>query len=207
MRLTVTNDHRLTNIAMQSSEQAQAFEDELKTLWLGAMGGDHAAYEQALGLIAGRLRGYFARRLQAMPAEIEDLVQETLMAVHLKRATFDPAYPVSAWVLSIGKYKLVDFWRRHERTGQWHLDIEALDQSDPQALIEDAPQEGTAHDLAKLLQTLPDGQRTSIELTKLHGMTAVEAAKQTGMSVSAIKVNVHRGIKRLSDLIKSGSSS
>lgn len=184
---------------MQPSDWAQAFEDKLKPLWLSAIGGDNTAYEQALELIASRLRGYFARRLQAMPSEVEDLVQETLMAVHLKRATFDPAYPVTAWVLAIGKYKLVDFWRRHERTGDLHDDI---DQVAADELVASEPDEGTDHDLAVLLQTLPLAQRTSIELTKLQGMTAVEAAKESGMSVSAIKVNVHRGLKSLSKLIK-----
>lgn len=184
---------------MQPSDWAQAFEDKLKPLWLSAMGGDNTAYEQALELIASRLRGYFARRLQAMPSEVEDLVQETLMAVHLKRATFDPAYPVSAWVLAIGKYKLVDFWRRHERTRDLHDD---MDQVDAHELVASESDEGTDHDLAVLLQALPQPQRTSIELTKLQGMTAVEAAKESGMSVSAIKVNVHRGLKSLSNLIK-----
>jgi RNA polymerase sigma-70 factor (ECF subfamily) len=101
--------------------------------------------------------------------------------------------------LAIGKYKLVDFWRRHERTGDLHDDI---DQVDADELVASEPDEGTNYDLAALLQTLPLAQRTSIELTKLQGMTAVEAAKESGMSVSAIKVNVHRGLKSLSKLIK-----
>ena len=184
---------------MEPTDWAQAFEDQLKPVWLQAIDGDNAAYEQALGLMASRLRGYFARRLQALPSEVEDLVQETLMAVHLKRATFDPSYPVTAWVLSIGKYKLVDFWRRHQRTSELHDDI---DQTDAPALVACEPEEGTSHDLGLLLQLLPAAQRTSIELTKLQGMTAVEAAKHSGMSVSAIKVNVHRGLKRLSELIQ-----
>jgi len=190
-------------MTLEPSDWAQVFEDKLRPLWLSAINGDSAAYEQALSLIAGRLRGYFARRLQAMPSEVEDLVQETLMAVHLKRATFDPAYPVTAWVLSIGKYKLVDFWRRHERTGSLHEDI---DQMDAHEWVADQPEEGAEHDLAQLLQTLPPNQRSAIELTKLQGMTAIEAAKQTGMSVSAIKVNVHRGMKRLSERMKTKKS-
>lgn len=184
---------------MQASDWAEAFEHKLKPLWLLALAGDNTAYEQALELIAQRLRGYFAKRLQAMPSEIEDLVQETLMAIHVKRATYDHAYAVTSWALAIGKYKLIDYWRRHERTTGLHEDIEGVDE----ALVAREPDPGTAHDLSVLLQTLPHPQRTAIELTKLQGLTVNEAAKSTGMSVSAIKVNVHRGMKRLTELIKS----
>lgn len=183
---------------MESSDWTGEFERRLKPLWQLALAGDNAAYEQALVLMAQRLRVLFRRRLTAMPDEVEDLVQETLMAIHLKRSSYDDRYPVSAWVLSIGKYKLVDFWRRHGRRDALHDDIE---QTDPQDLAEIEQEPGTSRDLEKLLQTLPQAQRTAIELTKLQGMTVVEAASQTGMSVSAIKVNVHRGLQRLSRLI------
>jgi RNA polymerase sigma-70 factor (ECF subfamily) len=183
---------------MESSGWAEAFERKLKPLWLLALDGDNAAYEAALSLIAQRLRGFFVRRLQSMPSEVEDLVQETLMAIHVKRATYDAHYAVTSWVLAIGKYKLVDFWRRHERTGGLHDDIEQTDSSE---LMADLPEASTRHDLIGLLQTLPDNQRRAIELTKLQGMTTTEAAAVSGMSIAAIKVNVHRGIKRLSALI------
>jgi RNA polymerase sigma-70 factor, ECF subfamily len=196
----VTFYHQVTNNTMQPSDWAEAFEHKLKPLWLSALAGDNVAYEQSLGLIAQRLRGYFTRRLAALPAEVEDLVQETLMAIHLKRSTYDPDYAVTAWVLAIGKYKLVDFWRRHARTGGLHDDIDDTHES---LLVTHAPEVGTGHDVNVLLQSLPEAQRTAIELTKLEGMTVTEAAKKTGMSVSAIKVNVHRGIKRLSELIRS----
>jgi RNA polymerase sigma-70 factor, ECF subfamily len=185
---------------METSDWAHAFERKLKPLWVSAQAGDNAAYEKALGLIAGRLRGYFARRLQALPSEVEDLVQETLMAVHLKRATYDAEFAVTSWVLAIGKYKLVDFWRRHERMDSLHDDIDLTDAA--QLMVHD-PDAGTQKDLEHLLRMLPDSQRIAIELTKLQGLTTAEAAAKTGMSISAIKVQVHRGIKRLSDLIQS----
>lgn len=185
---------------MQPSKWADTFEQELRPLWLLAMAGNPSAYEQALELVAGRLRGYFARRLQAMPSEVEDLVQETLMAIHLKRASYDSHYPVTGWVLAIGKYKLVDFWRRHERTGSLH---DSIDDTDENLLIAAEPEPGTGHDLSVLLQQLSEAQRMAIELTKLQGMTAAQAAQNSGMSVSAVKVNVHRGLKRLAELLRS----
>ena len=189
----------MTNKTTQPSEWPADFELKLKPLWLSALAGDNAAYEQALGLLAQRLRGYFARRLRAMPSEVEDLVQETLMAIHVKRATYDKTYAVTAWILAIGKYKLIDFWRRHERTASLHIDINDVDE----ILVVHETEVGTEHDLSVLLQRLPAAQRMAIELTKLHGLTVNEAAKKTDTSVSAIKVNVHRGMKRLYELIKS----
>jgi RNA polymerase sigma factor (sigma-70 family) len=185
---------------MQVSDWAQAFEQQLKPIWLLALAGDNQAYQQALTLMANRLRGYFAQRLTARHADVEDLVQETLMAVHLKRATYDDQYPVTAWVLGIGKYKLVDYWRRHARTDALTDDIEL---TDPNALIAPEPQQGSTHDIHVLLQTLPAGQRLAIELTKLKGLSIREAAQQTGMSESAMKVSVHRGLKRLARQMQS----
>jgi len=74
---------------------------------------------------------------------------------------------------------------------------------DEQALVsEDTEEGGTRRDLAKLLQTLPEAQRQAIALTKLDGLSVAEAAQRTGASVSAIKVQVHRGLKRLAALVK-----
>lgn len=188
---------------MDTSDWAQAFERKLRPCWLVALDGDTAAYEQSLLMISQRLRGYFARRLQAMPSEVEDLVQETLLAIHLKRATYDASYPVSSWVLAIGKYKLVDFWRRHERHEALHDDI---DQTDPVELIAQEIDAGSQRDIESMLQTLPDSQRTAIELTKLKGLSVAEAAAHANMSVSAVKVNVHRGMKRLALLFRGPSS-
>ncbi len=184
---------------MSESDWAHAFEQTLKPIWLAALAGDTRAYEEALTLIAKRLRGYFAQRLSARGADVEDLVQETLMAVHLKRATYDDQYPVTAWVLGIGKYKLVDYWRAYGRTDARNDDIE---QTDPQALAADQADGHSSHDLKRLLQTLPSAQRQAIELTKLQGFSVLEVAKQLGLSESVIKVNVHRGLKRLASQIQ-----
>lgn len=175
------------------------FESGLKPLWLRAQAGDEAAYRDALGRIAIRLRGYLRRRLQSLPDEVEDLVQETLLALHLQRGTYDPSIPVSAWVVAIARHKLVDLWRRRGRRDDRH---DALDDVDESALIA-APDEGeTRRDLDRLLQQLPEAQRRAILLTKVEGLTVDEASQRTGASASAIKVQVHRGLKRLAQLVK-----
>lgn len=100
---------------MGSFMDLDAFETGLLPLWLLAQGGDEAAYREALARIAARLRRFFARRLQALPDEVEDLVQETLLALHLQRGTWDPGFPVSSWVHAIARHKLVDLFRRRGR--------------------------------------------------------------------------------------------
>jgi RNA polymerase sigma-70 factor, ECF subfamily len=174
-------------------------ESELKPLWLKAQSGDDAAYGQCLRLLASRLRAYLKRRLSAMPDEVEDLVQETLLALHLQRGTYDPELPVSAWAVAIARHKLVDLWRRRGRRDSLH---DAIDDVDEQLLAVDPDDAGARRDLEVLLQDLPHVQRQAITLTKLEGLSVAEAAIRTGASESAIKVQVHRGLKRLAALVR-----
>ncbi len=175
------------------------FESGLKPLWLRAQSGDEAAYHDCLVRIAARLRAFLRRRMQGLPDEVEDLVQETLLALHTRRGTYNPTLPVSAWVLAIARHKLVDLWRRRGRQEALH---DPLDDVDESLLAADA-HEGSAHrDLDQLLQTLPPAQRVAIVLTKIEGLSVAEAAQRTGASESAIKVQVHRGLKRLALLVK-----
>lgn len=171
----------------------------LKPLWLQAQAGDEAAYRQCLSMLATRLRAYLRRRLSAQPHEVEDLVQETLLALHLQRGTYDPSLPVSAWVLTIARHKLVDLWRRRGRREALH---ETLDDVDEALLAAEPEDAGARRDLDVLLQDLPAAQRQAIVLTKLEGLSVAEAAANTGATESAIKVQVHRGLKRLAELVR-----
>lgn len=175
------------------------FESGLKPLWLRAQAGDEAAYRQALQAIAARLRAYLRRRLRNLPDEVEDLVQETLLALHLQRGTYDAALPVGAWVFAIARHKLVDLWRRRGRQDSLHDDIETVDESVLAAVGEET---AVHRDLAKLLEELPQAQRRAIWLTKIEGLSVQEASARTGASESAIKVQVHRGLKRLAEFVK-----
>jgi RNA polymerase sigma-70 factor (ECF subfamily) len=175
------------------------FESGLRPLWTSAQAGDETAYRESLARIAARLRVYLRRRLQGLPDEVEDLVQDILLALHLHRGTYDPAVPVSAWVLAIARHKLVDLWRRRGRRDDLH---DALDDVDPSALVAAAADGEAQRDLGKLLEQLPAAQRDAILLTKVEGLSVAEAALRTGASESAVKVQVHRGLKRLAQLVK-----
>jgi RNA polymerase sigma-70 factor (ECF subfamily) len=177
-----------------------ALEAELAPLWGRAHAGDDAAYRMALACIARRLRAYYRRRMQSRPDDLEDLVQETLLALHVQRGTWNPAIPVSAWVHAIARHKLIDLWRRQGRHDALHDSIDELDDTAmPEAVADAGPAQ---RDLGKLLAHLPEAQRQAIVLTKLEGLSVAEACARTGASESAIKVQVHRGLKKLAALVR-----
>lgn len=170
-------------------------EHRLKMLMVAGLGGDEAAYRAVLGALARHLRGFFRRRLASRPADCEDLVQETLLAVHTRRHTFDRSQPLTPWVFAIARYKLVDWLRRHARQDALH---DPVDEWRNDLAVEGGQEADTArHDVSELLGTLPAKQREPIRLVKLEGLSVVEAAERTGLSVSAVKVGIHRGLKKL----------
>lgn len=171
------------------------FETRLAPLWHAGTKGDEAAYRAALLLIAARLRSYFRPRMAGLPDDVEDLVQETLLAIHLKRATHDPRLPVSNWLHAVARYRLTDVYRRRGRRGV----PDSLDGIDVEAPPDAGGVEASSarRDLGKLLCTLPDGQRKAIELVKLEGWSTEEAAQRMGITVTTLKVRVHRGLQRL----------
>jgi RNA polymerase sigma-70 factor (ECF subfamily) len=144
------------------------------------------------------LRGFFRVRLQRLPDDVEDLLQETLLAVHNQRHTYDPAQPLTAWVHAIARYKMVDLFRRREGREQLN---ETLDEESAVFAYSDTEAADARRDISRLLAELPERQRLPIQHVKLEGLSVAEAATLTGMSESAVKVGVHRGLKALAALI------
>lgn len=177
----------------------QEAEERLHRLLVDALAGDTRAYRDFLADLGAHLRGFLRRRLERLPDDIEDLVQETLLAVHNQRHTYDPGQPLTAWVHAIARYKLVDFLRR--RATREALDL-PLDDAQEWLSAPEAESGGAKRDLALLLARLPDRQRLPIVHMKLEGLTVAESARRTGMSESAVKVGVHRGLKALAALIR-----
>ena len=163
------------------------------------MAGDAPAYHAFLKELSAHLRAFLRRRLSRLPDDVEDMVQETLLAVHNHRHTYDASQPLTAWVHAIARYKMVDMFRR--RTGRDALNV-PLDDEMAVFAQSDTEAADARRDLGKLLERLPDGQRLPILHMKLEGLSVVEAARLTGMSESAIKVGVHRGLKALAAMIR-----
>lgn len=159
---------------------------------VSGLDGDGAAHGRLLAALGGYLRGHFRRRIGPGAADVEDLVQETLLAVHLKRGTYDRALPFTPWAYAIARYKLLDHFRRSGSRASVPLE-------DAGALFAvENPEEGAVRrDVGALLARLPARQRALLRDVKLTGLSMQEAGSRSGMSATAVKVSIHRGMKRL----------
>ena len=174
-------------------------EERLRGLLLQGLDADAAAYQRFLKELSAHLRAFLRRRLAQRPDEVEDLVQETLLAVHNQRHTYRPEMPVTAWAHAIARYKLIDWLRAHRVKEALN---DPLDDASELFASSDSEAALAKRDLGQLLQTLPDRQRLPIVHVKLEGLSVVETAQLTGMSESAVKVGVHRGLKALAAKIR-----
>ncbi|MBK7592113.1 MAG: sigma-70 family RNA polymerase sigma factor [Betaproteobacteria bacterium] len=185
-----------------TKDDVNASEERLRALLVRALAGDAGAYHVFLRDLGAHLRAFLRKRLARLPDEVEDLVQETLLAVHNQRHTYDESQPLTAWLHAIARYKLVDLLRRRARRD---LLNDPLDDGNELLVASDTEAADARRDVAKLLDTLPDRQRRPIVHVKLEGLSVAETAKLTGMSESAVKVGIHRGLKALAARIRSGS--
>jgi RNA polymerase sigma-70 factor (ECF subfamily) len=172
-------------------------ESGLKELMLRGLAGDATAHAQLLSALGGHLRAYFARRLGADAAEAEDLVQETLLAIHVKRNTYDPRQPLTPWVYAIGRYKLLDHFRRRGLRRSVPLEDAGV-----LLAIETAEEGVVRRDLEVLMSDLPARQRALIQDVKLTGYSIDEAAKRQGVTPGAAKVAIHRSLQRLARKVR-----
>ncbi len=164
--------------------------------------GDAAEYEWLLRDIAAVLRITVRRRLSAYglnPQEAEDVVQEVLLGIHQKRATWDESRPITPWVHAIARYKTVDATRRLGRTRRLQVDLPFEDWvegfADP-----DSPDSTRRLDAETLLATLPERQRRLVQALTVEGATVRNVAERFSMTEGAVRVALHRGLKRLSRL-------
>lgn len=177
----------------------RADEVQLRAWMVSGLNGvatDHACLLRALVPL---LTAFYRRRV-AGTDEIEDLVQETLIAVHTRRATYDLDRAFTAWLFAIARYKMIDHFRRHRRT----VPIEGLEE----ILIAEGF-EAASHarmDVDGLLEMLPDKQARMIRATHIDGHSIADAAAAGGYGESDVKVSVHRGIKALAARIRGGAA-
>ena len=179
----------------------RSLETELRTLMLAGLDGDARAHRALLMGLTSHLRAYFKRRLARVgrsEADAEDLVQETLMAVHTRRHTYDRAQPLTPWVYAIARYRLIDSLRRTKA----HVKDVPIDEHGELFVDDDTGAVDSGLDLERLLAQLPAKTRHTIQLVKLDGFSTEEAAARSGSSLSAVKVSVHRGLRALSLLVK-----
>jgi RNA polymerase sigma-70 factor (ECF subfamily) len=170
-----------------------ADDDALRRAMALALAGDKPAYRFLLDRCRRWLGSYFRRRVP--PHMIDDLVQETLLSVHAKRQSFDTDRPFLPWLAAIARYRWVDALRRMRENDV--LDSEIVDSSaSAEPII-------ARLSLDRLLACLPPAQANAIVLTRIEGRSVADAAQISGQSESLIKVNVHRGLRKLTSLVES----
>ena len=156
--------------------------------------GDKAAGNVLLSEVGVWLERYFRRRVP--PHQIDDLVQEVLIAFYMKRATWDPDRPFLPWLAAIARYRWVDHLRKvYKHDSQELMEDDAVEDSEEEVV--------TARvSLERLFKHLPEKQSRVIELVKIGGLSIREAADKTGQSESLVKVNIHRGLKKLARMVE-----
>ena len=168
-----------------------------------AQGGDKIAYADLLRAVLPLVRTLVRRHGLAADQQ-EDAVQDILLTLHRIRDTYDPARPFIPWLASIVRFRAIDAMRRTGRVrAREHQDEEAmLTFADP---VPDHMEATDRRDwLHRAIKDLPPKQRQALELVKLRDMSVAEAAVASGQSAGAIKVNVHRGLRRLQAVLGSG---
>lgn len=172
--------------------------NEREAQWAALMrranAGDAAAYDACLHDFARALRAYVRRGLSraSRESDTEDVVQEILIAVHLKRQTWDDSRPVGPWLYAIARYKMIDALRR--RGNRTELPVE--DFADVLA-AEEGPEPGRDSDISRSLETLSGRQREVVQSIAVDGASITEAAAKFGMSEGAVRVALHRGLSSL----------
>jgi RNA polymerase sigma-70 factor (ECF subfamily) len=167
-----------------------------------AMDGDKQAYHRFLIAVTPYLRAMTRRRCDqfgAPASEAEDVLQEVLLAIHLKRGTWDTSRPIGPWLATIVRNKLIDALRRRGRHVSVPIDdfvetLEAADQTDATDRL----------DAEQLLTRLKDPQRDIVRSISLEGADVRETAARLNMTEGAVRVSLHRALKALATFYRSG---
>jgi RNA polymerase sigma-70 factor, ECF subfamily len=171
-------------------------ENEWAELLRAANAGDAAAYDRCLRGMSVALRGSVRRamaRIGGSSADVEDIVQEVLLSVHLKRHTWDETRPLGPWLQTIARHKVIDALRRRGRRLTVPLEdiVESIAAPEPEPAAR-------GQDLARALARLPEGQRNVVRTIAMEGATHAQAAQRLGVSEGAVRVALHRGLAALS---------
>ena len=167
-----------------------------------AQAGDRAAYERLLREISPLIRA-LVRRHCSNHADIEEMVQDTLLTLHRVRHTYDPDRPFCPWLAAIAWRRSIDALRRRIRVSKYETPEQGVYETFSDAAA-NSDLEGvrSAEEVENLLRLLPARQREALQSLKLKEMTLAEASVASGQSVAALKVNTHRALKRLRGLLE-----
>lgn len=162
--------------------------------------GDKVAYKKLLTELTPFIRRVVGGRAMRWGQKdcVEDVTQETLLAIHLKLHTYDETQAFLPWLHSVARYKLIDYLRRNNRASTVSLDDEGTAEPEDPASYQDAT---ASRDLSKLLQQLKPPAGEIIHALKVEGATVREVATKFKLSETNVKVIVHRGLEKLAKFV------
>lgn len=165
-------------------------------LMRAATAGDEAAYRMFLKAVTPAIRAAARRNLARYglsAGDAEDVVQDTLLAIHLKRQTWDSERPIGPWISAIARNKFIDQMRRRGHRTQ--VPIEAVADS---LVAEEKPAGLDGYDIARMLENLNEKQRNVVQALAVEGASVRQTAERLNMTEGAIRVTLHRAVKALS---------
>jgi RNA polymerase sigma-70 factor (ECF subfamily) len=170
-------------------------------LMAAAQNGDSVAYRRLLREILPFVRA-IVRRHHASPDRVEDVTQDVLLTIHRVRNTYDPARPFTNWLAAIAHRRSIDAVRRKIRTdaAETFSPVAYETYADPAANKDISAHENSAV-LSEAIAALPPGQRQAVELLRLRELSLAEASAESGQSVGALKVSLHRAIRSLQRIL------
>lgn len=175
----------------------KARDAEWSDLMRKAIGGNESAYKRLLSDLSLALRSTVRRGfsgVSARPNEVEDVVQEVMLAIHLKRHTWDQSKPIGPWIMAIARNKMIDDLRRKGRRTEVPIDgmLEILEAGGHEDAIH-------AHDVKVVLNGLKGRNRDIVQAISIDGHTAQDVAQRLGMTEVAVRVSLHRSLKTLAE--------
>ena len=191
---------------------ASSLEERLKSQFLAGGAGDAKAYASFLDLAAKIIRSNLRKTIPSSRSHsrdlLEDLVQDVLLALHQKRHTFRPDYPILPWLFAIARHRWIDIARmisvRPQLLNWEESDFSAIADPNAEDRVERAGLEFEAKEkVSEMLEILSPKQRELIRMAKLEELPLAEVAVRLGMSLSAVKVGVHRAMHKLAGTVGS----
>jgi len=181
-------------------------ETELSLLMRKAQDGDSTSYSLLLTRVQVMLKGFVDNSFNRLGLKSfggqEDVIQEILLAIHSKRASFDESQFFLPWMYAIARYKVIDYFRKNKKNVYSTVSLSvSLDAEEEMMAFDIAvmTEFGVNYDINKICQMLPKKQREILVMMKIDGLSIQEVEVKTGYKASDVKVNVHRALKFLQE--------
>tara|TARA_Y100001960_G_scaffold288606_1_gene327825 strand:+ start:2744 stop:3298 length:555 start_codon:yes stop_codon:yes gene_type:complete len=166
-----------------------------KNLAVQAQAGDESSYRELLLGLAEKMRPFLYNHIFNKDM-VEDVLQDTLVAVHQALHTYNPKYSFLSWSFAICRYKLIDYIRKYQKISENEINNDEYIATfvDESTNIED---EGLDEKLQSAIDSLPERQRQVVIMLKVNDYSIKEVANELSLSVANVKTIAHRAYKAL----------